>query len=50
MAASFAMVAALLVVCFEGMRGSAASAVCGSGCAGGEASPGRGCSDVAECN
>ena len=50
MATTFAVVAALLAVCFEGMGGSAALAVCGGGCAGGEASPRRGRLDVAECD
>ena len=37
MAAVVAVVAALLAVCFEGMGGSAALAVSGGGCVGGEA-------------
>ena len=37
MAVVVAVVAALLAVLLEGMGGSAALAVCGSGCAGGEA-------------
>jgi hypothetical protein len=46
MAATIAVVAVLLPVLLEGVGGSAVLAVSGGGC-GREASPGRGCSDVA---